>query len=161
MTDELARQQALVVLESANRHLEKGEIADAILSYRRSLGLWPTAEAYVGLGQAYGLTQRHDEAIACCHKAIATDPTLGRAYNDIGVYLIDTNRWEEAIPWLEEATRSAGYETPRLAYFNLGRVYTHLGQYATASKHLEQAIELDPFHRPAVWAKFALLAKMN
>lgn len=161
MSDEIARQQALIVLESASRHLARGEIADAILAYERSLGLWPTAEAYVGLGQTYGLSQRHDEAIECCHKAIAIDPDFGRAYNDIGVYLMELKRWEEAVPWLKKATKITSDAVQQKAYFNLGRVYRRLGQYATALRYLDQAIALDPFYRPAIQAKFGLLAKMN
>ncbi len=161
MSDEIARQQALIVLERADRHLAKGEIADAMLAYERSLAIWPTAEAYVGLGQAYGLTQRQDEAIEFCQKAIGIDPDFGQAYNDVGVYMIESNRWEEAIPWLEKATRAPRYDSPQQPYLNLGRVYTRLRQYRTALSYLDQSLRLDPFHRPAIWAKFALLARVN
>lgn len=161
MSDEIARQQALIILERANRQLARGEIADAMLSFERSLAVWPTAQAFVGLGQTYGMTRRQDEAIECCQKALDLDPTFGKAYNDIGVYLIESNRWEEAIPWLEKAMKSGRHESPQLPMLNLGRVYAHLGQYRTALRYLDQSISLDPFHRPAIWAKFGLLAKMN
>lgn len=161
MSDEIARQQALIILERANRYLAKGEIADAKLAFERSLAVWPTAEAHVGLGQTYGMTQRPDEAIASCKKAIEVDPAFGQAYNDIGVYLIESNRWQEAIPWLEKAVKVNRDDASELPLFNLGRVYSHLGQYGTALRYLDQSIALDPFHRPAVWAKFTLLAKMN
>jgi tetratricopeptide (TPR) repeat protein len=161
MSDDIARQQALIILERAERHLERGALADAILTYKRSLALWPTAEAYVGLGQSYAVTQRRDEAIDCCHKAIEVDPAFGPAYNDIGVYLTESNRWEEAIPWLEKASQATRNDSPEQPLFNLGRVYAHLGQYGTALSYLDQSIALDPFNRPIVWAKFALLARMN
>ena len=161
MSDEIARQQALIIFERANRLLVRGEIADAMLAYERSLAVWPTAEAYVGLGQTFGMTQRQDKAIECCQKAIDADPTFGQAYNDIGVYLVESNRWEESIPWFEKAMKAARYKSPEQPPFNLGRVYTRLGQYATALRCLDQAIALDPFHRSAISAKFALLAKMN
>lgn len=161
MSDEIVRQQALIVCESAKRSLAKGEIADAILAFERSLAIWPTAEAYVGLGQAYGMTHRQEEAIECCQKAIDIDPAFGRAYNDIGVYFIESNRWEEAIPWLEKATKATRNESPQQPFFNLGRAYSHLRQYRTALQHLDHALALDPFNRPVIWAKYALLAKMN
>ena len=47
---------------------------------------------------------RLEEAIEECHKAIAVDPTFGNPYNDIGAYLIEMGRLDEAIPWLERAT---------------------------------------------------------
>jgi tetratricopeptide (TPR) repeat protein len=161
MSDDIARQQALIILERARRHLSNGEVADAILACERSLALWPTAEAYVSLGQSYALTQRRDEAIECCHKAIEVDPTVGRAYNDIGVYLIESSRWEEAIPWLEKASKATRNDSLEQTFFNLGRVYRRLGQYATALNYLDQSLALDPFNRPIIWAKFALLAEMN
>ena len=161
MSDEIARQQALIILERADRFRTRGEIADAMLTYKRSLAVWPTAEAYVGLGQTYGMTGRQEDAIECCQKAIDVDPTYGNAYNDIGIYLTESNRWQEAIPWFEKALKATRYEAREQALFNLGRAYTRLGQYATALRYLDQSIAVDPFHRPAIWAKFALLAKMN
>jgi tetratricopeptide (TPR) repeat protein len=148
MSDEIEKQQAMILLERAYRHQMKGELADAIILYERSLATWPTAEAYTFLGWTYSMNGRYDEAIENCH-------------NDIGAYLIELNRWEEAIPWLVKATRAERYDSPHFPFMNLGRVYTHLGQYRTALDYLDQSIRLDPFHRPAIWAKYALLAKMN
>jgi Tfp pilus assembly protein PilF len=161
MSDEIARQQALILLERANRHLAKGEFADAMIVYNQSLATWPTSSAYIGLGQVYSRLDRNDEAIDCCQKAIAIDSTLGEPYNDLGVYLINLGRWEEAIPWLEKATEAESYDSPQLPQLHLGHIHSHLGHYGTALMHLDRSIELDPFHRPAIWAKFALLAKMS
>ena len=161
MSDEIARQQALILLKRANRHLAKGEFADAMIVYRRSLATGPTSEAYVGLGQVYSRLDRHEEAIECCRQAVDNDSTLGGPYNDIGIYLIELGRWEEAIPWLEKATHAEYYDSPQLPHWHLGRIHTHLGHYRTALRHLDRSIKLDPFHRPAIWAKFTLLAMMS
>lgn len=161
MSDEIEKQQAMILLERAYRHQMKGELADAIILYERSLATWPTAEAYTFLGWTYSMNNRYEEAIENCHKAIEVDPTFGNPYNDIGAYLIELSRWEEAIPWLIKATKAERYDSPHFPLMNLGRVYTYLGQYRTALDYLDQSIRLDPFHRPAIWAKYALLAKMN
>ena len=161
MSDEIARQQAMIFLERADRHLANGEFADAIILYERSLATWPTAEAYSGLGRAYGMTNRHEEAIELCQKAIDVDPAFGKPYNDIGLYLIELRRWAEAVPWLEKAVKAERYDSPHLPFFNLGRAYGRLGQFRTALDYLDRSLDLDPFHRPAIWAKYALLAKMN
>lgn len=39
-----------------------------------------------------------EEAIAECHKAIALDLDFGNPYNDIGVYLIEREDLDGAIP---------------------------------------------------------------
>ena len=46
-----------------------------------------------------------DDAIAQCEIAIELDPEFGNPYNDIGVYLMQQQRLDEAIPWLERANR--------------------------------------------------------
>ena len=109
-----------------------GELADAIRLYNESLAAYPMAETYTLLGWVYSKIDLYGEAEAMCKKAIELDPGLGNPYNDIGAYLIEQNRWEEAIPWLEEATTAPRYETPEFAYTNLGRVYEHLGDYYQA-----------------------------
>ena len=161
MSDDIDHQQAMILLDRAYRHQMKGELADAIILYERSLATWPTAEAYTFLGWTYSMNNRYDEAIECCHKAIEVDPTYGNPYNDIGAYLIELKRWKEAIPWLVKATTAERYDSPQFPHLNLGRVYGHLGQYRTALSYLDRSIRLDPFHRPAIWAKYSLLAKMN
>lgn len=151
----------MVLFERAYRRQMRGELADAIVLYKRSIATFPTAEAYTFLGWTYSMLNRLEEAIEMCHKAIAVDPDFGNPYNDIGAYLIDMGRWEEAIPWLEKATKAPRYQAPQFPYVNLGRVYEHLGRYRTALACYNRALEIDPFYLAATWAKTALLAKMN
>jgi tetratricopeptide (TPR) repeat protein len=161
MSDEITRQQAMILLERANRLLARGEFADAMIVFNRSLATWPTSDAYIGLGRVYGRLNRNEEAIECCQKAIDINSTLGEPQNDIGVYLMKLGRWEEAIPWLEKAIEAESYDSRQLPHLHLGQVHSHLGHYSTALAHLDRSLELDPFHRPAIWAKYALLAKMS
>ena len=159
--DEITRQQAMVLFERAYRQQVQGEFADAIVLYKRSIATYPTAEAYTFLGWTYSMLNRLEEALAMCRQAIEVDPTFGNPYNDIGAYLIEMGRWQEAIPWLEKATKAPRYEAPHFPYMNLGRVYEHLGRYRTALSCYDRALEIDPFYLPATWAKTSLLAKMN
>ena len=107
------------------------------------------------------MTNQYQEAIALCKQAIEVDPTFGNPYNDIGAYLIELRQWEEAIPWLEEATTAPRYETPEFAYLNLGRVYEHLGDLYQAYAYYRRALSAAPLYLPAEWAKNALLGKLN
>lgn len=158
---DIQRQQAAVLFERGYKHQMRGELADAILLYKRSLEAFPTAEAHTFLGWTYSMMARYEEAIAECEKAIAVDPAFGNPYNDIGAYLIELGQWEEAIPWLEKATAAARYEVPQFAHMNLGRVYEHEGDYETALACYEQALAIDPLYRTAHLAKYALLAQFN
>ncbi len=122
------REQANVLADRAYRHQQHGEIGHAIALYRRSIATYPTPEAHTWLGWAYALMERYDEAIAECEKAIALDPGFGNPYNDIGAYLIEQGRPEEAIPWLEQAIIAPRYATPQFALVNIGRAWEHLGE---------------------------------
>lgn len=159
--EEITREKAKVLFEQAYRRQMDGEFGDAIELYKRSIATFPTAEAYTFLGWTYSLMGRIDEAIAMCQQAIETDPSYGNPYNDIGAYLIDQEKWEEAIPWLEKATTAPRYETRQFPYMNLGRAYQNLGRYETAVQHFKQALVEEPFYLPAHWALTALLGKMN
>jgi len=64
-------------------------------------------EAHTFLGWTYHFQGRIEEAIAECKLAIGLDPEFGNPYNDIGAYLIELGRFEEAIPWLEQPRRRA------------------------------------------------------
>lgn len=162
MSDEnLPRQKAKILIERAYRQQMKGELADAISLYKRSIAVYPTAEAYTFLGWSYGMIDLYDEAIRMCKKAIDIDPAFGNPYNDIGSYLIELGRWEDAVPWLEEATSAPRYSSPEYAYMNLGRVYEHFGELVEALNNFNRALMVAPMYLPAEWAKNALLGRLN
>ena len=100
-----------------------GDLDRAVELYQQSLELHPTAEAHTFLGWTYHFQGKIEEAIAECKRAIAVDPDFGNPYNDIGAYLIDLKRLDEAIPWLEQAMIAKRYEPRHFPYYNLGRVY--------------------------------------
>jgi tetratricopeptide (TPR) repeat protein len=161
MSDDLAKERAMILFDRAFRHQMKGELADAIVLYERSLTTWPTAEAHTYLGWTYSMLDRYDEAIDSCKKAIEVDPSFGNPYNDIGAYLIELKQWEEALPWLNKATTAQRYDSPQFPYLNLGRVHEHLGRYGTALTFYDRALEIDRFYQEAFWGKYRLLGRMN
>ena len=88
----------------------QGDYDRAVELYLDSLEAYPTAEAYTFLGWTYHFQGKIEEAIAECKHAIEVDPDFGNPYNDIGAYLIDLKRYDEAIPWLEQAMHAKRYE---------------------------------------------------
>lgn len=121
-----------------------GELDRAIELYLGSIELFPTAEAYTFLGWTYHFQGKIEEAIAECKRAIKIDPDFGNPYNDIGVYLIDLNRHDEAIPWLERAMKAKRYDPRHFPYYNLGRVYLHKGLINRARELFQESLSIEP-----------------
>lgn len=137
------------LLQKAYQHQLSGDVELAVKLYRRSIETHPTAEAHTLLGWAYSFQGKLDDAIAECRRAIEIDPDFGNPYNDIGVYLIEKGRYDEAIPWLEQATRAPRYQTQHLPHYNLSRVFIEKELYAAALRQLERAIQIFPDYTPA------------
>ena len=134
--------------EAYEAHMAR-RLPEAIELYKKSIAAHPTAEAHTFLGWAYSFDRRLDEAIAECHAAIAVDPAFGNPYNDIGAYLIDLGRPEEAIEWLERAKRAPRYEPRHFPFFNLARVYTAQGRLLDAMRELRGAVAIEPAYPAA------------
>ena len=158
---DIAQQQAQILIERAYREQMQGNLGEAIQLYRRSISMFPTAEAHTFLGWVYSMMDRYDEAIAECEKAIILDPDFGNPYNDIGAYLIELEQYEEAIPWLERALEATRYNSPQYPYINLGRIYERWGDTYAALDAYNQALEIAPLYLPAEWARTLLLGRLN
>ncbi len=116
------QENALELWREGTARLLAGDLAEAIDLFTRSLEICPSAEAYTFRGWAYSFTGNLDQAIEECRKAIATDPTFGNPYNDIGCYLMEQGRLEDAPVWFERAKKALRYEPRHFPYLNLGRL---------------------------------------
>jgi len=137
-------QLAIDLFRQAYRLQMDGDFDTAADLYRKSIEVFPTAEAYTFLGWTYSFQGRIEEAIVQCKNAILIDPTLGNPYNDIGAYLIGLGKPEEAIPWLERAIASKRYESYHFPWFNLGRAHEALESYREALACYRKALEIKP-----------------
>lgn len=142
-------QQAFVLWQEGYVLHLAGEYEMAALLFRRSIEAHPTAEGHTFLGWSLSHLGRIEEAIAECKSAIEIDPDYGNPYNDIGVYLIDLGRPDEAIDWLEKATRADRYCCYQYPHFNLGRIQLMKGQLEEAEHSFERALSYDPDYLPA------------
>ena len=144
--------KAMRLFHEAYRFQMQGKLDDAVRLYRESISAHPTAEAHTFLGWTYSFQGRYEEAIAECQRAIAVDPEFGNPYNDIGAYLIGLGRPDEAVPWLERATRASRYEAYHYPHFNLGRVYLSKGMLKKALEEFQQALAIEPKYTLALQA---------
>jgi len=130
--------------EEGTKTLLSGDVEGAIELFTKSLEVRPTAEAYTFRGWAFSHQGDYERAIEECRKAIATDPTFGNPYNDIGSYLVTLGRPDEAVTWFLKAKRAPRYEPRHFPYLNLGRLFYERGRFIEAMDEFEKARELNP-----------------
>lgn len=161
MADEELREQAVEYFQKAYELQMKGDLEGAVAYYTKSIDLYPTAEAYTFRGWTYSFMGRVDEAIEECYKAIEIDPDFGNPYNDIGAYLIQKGRLDEAIPWLEKAIKAKRYESRAFPHMNLGRIWERKGEWRKAVEEYRKAVKANPDYLSALQALRRLQAMMN
>ncbi|MGZ8425201.1 MAG: tetratricopeptide repeat protein [Candidatus Binatia bacterium] len=138
------QERAIELIGEAMKLQMAEEFDAAIRLYRESIALYPTADAHTYLGWAYSFKGRLNEAIAQCEIAIEIDPEFGNPYNDIGVYLMQQQKLDDAIPWLERAKNAKRYEPRHFPYINLGRVYLTKGMIQKALQEFGSALKINP-----------------
>jgi len=159
--DNELKEQAVEYFNQAYHSQMQGSLSEAIELYKKSIHLYPTAEAYTFLGWTYSFQGKLHEAIEECHHAIQVDPDFGNPYNDIGSYLVELGKPDEAIAWLEKAKTAKRYEARCFPYFNLGRIYEAKGKWLEALKEYKQALAQNPGYTMAEKAILSLQARMN
>jgi len=144
MGTEKSHDRALELIQRAMHLQMSGDLDESIRLYRESIAVCPTADAHTYLGWAYSFQGRIDDAIAECEIAIKLDPEFGNPYNDIGVYLMQQQKLDDAIPWLERAKNAKRYEPRHFPYINLGRVYLTKGMIQKALEEFGGALQINP-----------------
>jgi len=152
---------AVELFQKAYEHQMKGELENAVTLYKKSIAVHPTAEAHTFLGWTYSFMGRYDDAIEECRKAIEVDPEFGNPYNDIGAYLIEKGRLDEAIPWLEQATKASRYDSYCFPHLNLGRIWEKKSQWSKAMEEYRLALKENPQYVLAARALKRLQAMSN
>src|ERR1700758_4434857 len=155
------RKLAVEYFQKAYEHQMHGEYDEAISLYSQSIEAYATAEAYTFRGWTYSMLGNQERAIADCLEAIKVDPEFGNPYNDIGAYLIEQGKWDEAIPWFERAMVAKRYEARCYPHFNLGRVYEHQHKWEQAKRCYAQAYTIERKYVMALTAFRRLSAMCN
>ena len=144
-----ALQKAITLFRKGYERQTAGRLEEAIRCYRDSIQTFPTAEAHTFLGWSYSFQGRYEDAILECRRAIDIDPEFGNPWNDIGAYLIELGRYDEAIVYLERAARAKRYDNRCFPHFNLSRIYVVKGMLRRATTELHRALQANPEYAPA------------
>jgi serine/threonine-protein kinase len=152
----------------------KGQLDDAIASYRKAIELAPKSDDTDGgmkarfapsLGAIHGVLadtlakkDQKDEAIVHYRKAIELDPNDGASHNNLGNMLKDKGELDEAIAHFRKAVALDPKSTLRQS--NLGSALHRLGKVDEALSAFQECIRLDPRSaRAHDWVAFILVNK--
>jgi tetratricopeptide (TPR) repeat protein len=124
---------------------------EAIRFFTECLKLDPkNAKAEDNLGLSYQALGRSEEALAAYRAATGGAPgaeRLSEPYLHLGTLLVETNRPDEAVPSLVQATQMAASDPQ--PHRELGKAYLALNKLEQAQGELEKAVQLDPQNGPA------------
>lgn len=156
-----AQKEALALFNEAYQAQMAQDYRQAIKLYKKSIEIFPTAEAYTFLGWAYSFQGEYDLAITECLAAIAVDATFGNPYNDIGSYLIAKGNYYDCVRWFKLAINAVRYDARAYPHFNLAHVYEKRGKFLEAARHYGLALQEQPNYAQAYNALRKLQGKLN
>jgi hypothetical protein len=105
-------------------------------------GVPNNADAWYGLGNAYGYLDRHNDAIEAYLQAIRIDPEYAKAWNNLGIAYRHLDRYDDAIEAYLQAIRiDPGYAG---IWYNLGIAYSLSGNRAAALDAVRELRRLEP-----------------
>jgi tetratricopeptide (TPR) repeat protein len=156
-----AKREAVALFREAYEAQMAQNYKEAIRLYKKSIEIFPTAEAYTFLGWTHSFEGNYDLAIAECLAAIAVDATFGNPYNDIGSYLIAKGNYYDCVRWFKLAIGAIRYEARAYPHFNLGHVYEKRGRLLEAARHYGLALREQPNYTQAYNALRKVQEKLN
>jgi tetratricopeptide (TPR) repeat protein len=155
------RTLAQALFEEAVELQRRRQYPRAIELYTASLALHPGARTYAYRGWAHSFLGHYEQAIEDCRRALELDPQYGNAYNDIGAYLIELGRSDEAIAWLEQAIRTPRREARCYPFMNLARIYLGKGELRRALQTVRECLSVDPSYTPARQAVEQIVLRLH
>lgn len=161
MSESVLKETALIYFQKAFQEQQQGNLEEAIVLYKQSIEICPTAEAHTFLGWVYSFQDKLDDAIEECLRAIEVDKTFGNPYNDIGAYLIEKGDYWGAIPWLNKAMVATRYECYFYPHFNLGRIFEKRYDYLSAIAQYSRSLDYNSNYKLALKALRRLQQLLN
>lgn len=153
--------KAINLVNRAYRARAEGHLGQAVRLCKASLSSYPTAEAYTLMGWAHSLRGDLQLAIRSCRQAIDTDPEYQNSYSELSSYLIELQRYDEAIAWLRKAVDAGRRSCHYLTNYNIGRIFEHFGNEQKAIASYRIACAFQPDYAPAVEAYRRLIIRTN
>ena len=113
------------------------------------------------LAIVYRDLQEYDLSLQHFKRALNLQPKFPEAQNNLGTLYLLMKQWDLAIEFFQKAISNIIYQTPEVAYNNMGFAYYNKGLYEKAIKSYQKALAALPAY-PACYANLGLVyEKMN
>ncbi len=129
--------------ESAQKHLHKKELADAIDLYEQAIEMNERCcDAHEGIATAYYLGKDYHSSAEHFKKVTLLRPTDGKVLINYGCVLNLLEKFSEAVKALQKGSlrKKKSFE----AFYNLGLAYKGMNQTAMAVSAYKESIRLSP-----------------
>lgn len=142
---EVRRQQGEASRNLGEAYYNEGNYTTALRELLKAEKLYPDDPILNDdLGLTYKAKGKPDLAIKHFKKALELKPDYALARNNLGTAYLDKKEWDMAIEQFKQVTEDLLYITPQYPLSNLGLAYYHKGDYNTAVKYYQDALELEP-----------------
>jgi tetratricopeptide (TPR) repeat protein len=139
------REEAKIHYDLGSVYFREGKAVPALKELMQAVEKDPKNAAYRNLlGLAYYSKKLFTEAEEEYLEAIKLDPKLSGAHINLGVVYLRQSLWDKAIKEFDSGLSNVLYATPEIAYTNMGWAYYNKGDYETAIRAFNRAIESNP-----------------
>lgn len=149
------KKEAQARMEMGVTYLKQRNLPAAMRELTTASSMDPTnPEIDMSLGLAYQARGDLGKAEAHFRRAIDKKPAYPEAHNNLGALLASVGRSDEAIREFSAAAEDVMYQTPEMAYYNIGEEYRRRKDWDRADAAYRRAIGANDRYAPA-WRGFA------
>lgn len=151
ITSEKDKEIAIATLQQGIEFYNSGKY---ILSLKKLLEAEKTiphnAKLHNTLGLVYLAKERYPQAVTHLEMALEFNPDFIEAKNNLGAAYLKSKEWDKAIKLFKEVLGNLLYETPEIAYTNLGWAYYYQNMHKSSKSYFKKALDIRPNYLVAV-----------
>lgn len=131
--------------ELGSLYFQNGNLIIALEELTIATSINPNyAQAYSTRGLVLYYVKEYESAEKDFRRALSIDNRDPEINNNFGWFLCQIGRAKESIDYFQRAIRNPLYQTPDVAYLNLGACYVKLGELDLAEENIRQSLRFSP-----------------
>ena len=138
--------------ELASLYFQSGNLIVALEELTFAISISQNyAPAYAMRGLVLYHIKEFDSADKDFTRALSLNEKDPEINNNYGWYLCQTGRVKESIEYFQRALRNPLYQTPEIAYLNVGACHTKLGELDLAEDYIRKTLRFSPDNPQALF----------